>query len=226
MFKAKQVPNGTNPSSALSSNSHREQQLQLFNKFVATAWGTNPSPFIKISRTVPTNTHILTLGSAVKGQSPNILVPQEYEDLYVALGKDILVVTGQPGVDLEPLNFLYVSVYSIYILIRRLEEKQPVALQFPNGLPLYALFHDKEAAFHSLDNKDALYTPDTVVWTLCDSNNDVRRPPGLFKGRRDQVRIIRITSPKEERWKQWKKQHDARLYVMDIWTTHEVRGLA
>ncbi|KAG9312715.1 hypothetical protein JVU11DRAFT_7142 [Chiua virens] len=149
-----------------------------------------------------------------------ILIRQEYRDAFEELEKEAyyngVCVTGQPGIGK--------TLFNIYILVKRLGEKKAVAMQFMNGQPMYALFQDT-ARFYSLDNILPLYEP-PFVWVLCDSNDKVESPSGVFRGEQDRIRIIQTTSPKVSRWKEWTKQHGADIYVMDIWTENEIRQLS
>ncbi|KAG9316860.1 hypothetical protein JVU11DRAFT_2935 [Chiua virens] len=149
-----------------------------------------------------------------------ILIRQEYRDAFEELEKEAyyngVCVTGQPGIGK--------TLFNIYILVKRLGEKKAVAMQFMNGQPMYALFQGM-AHFYSLDNILPLYEP-PFVWVLCDSNDKVESPSGVFRGEQDRIRIIQTTSPKVSRWKEWTKQHGADIYVMDIWTENEIKQLS
>jgi hypothetical protein len=74
------------------------------------------------------------------------------------------------------------TLFLIYSLVRRLGEKQAVALQFLDGTYFYALFKDT-VTVHSLDDALPLYECPTL-WALCDSNDDVESPDSIFKRQR------------------------------------------
>lgn len=117
------------------------------------------------------------------------------------------------------------TLFLIYVLVVRLGRKHAVALQFPDGRPLYALFHASGVSFHSLhDSRTLDKFPN--LWALTDSNAHVEGPSGIFLGTPDEIRVIQTTSPKEARWKEWSKQTQASGYVMDIWSAKEIHDLS
>ncbi|KAG9310264.1 hypothetical protein JVU11DRAFT_9382 [Chiua virens] len=209
-----------------------EEELLLFNEFASKAWG-NTNAFIKSfkdSEDGPEKFKFIDLGrysNAFRNffagplKCDKILITQEYEDTYIELKKEAYrygaIVTGQPGIGK--------TIFDIYILVRRLGAKQAVVLQFPNGHPCYALFH-YEVTYHNITTQNPLANAPTFLWALCDSNHNVQQPAGIFYGKWDKIRIIQTTSPQESRWKAWKKQQGAEIYVMDIWSEDELRNLA
>jgi hypothetical protein len=116
------------------------------------------------------------------------------------------------------------TLFLIYSLVRRLGEKQAVALQFLDGTYFYALFKDT-VTVHSLDDALPLYECPTL-WALCDSNDDVESPDSIFKRQRGRFRIIQTTPPRASRYKEWSKQVGAMPYLMDIWSDEELVYLA
>jgi hypothetical protein len=91
------------------------------------------------------------------------------------------------------------------------------------------LFRDTTANIYSFDEAAPLDEPECPsgpLWALSDSNNQVRRPEGIFYGLPTRVRTIQATSPKEDRWKGWSKHSGAERYVMDIWSESEIANLA
>lgn len=118
------------------------------------------------------------------------------------------------------------TIFLIYILVIRLGQKQPVALQFLDGRQRFALFQDT-LTFHEFDDIELLdECPSGFVWALCDSNDDTRAPSGVFKGRPESIRIIQTASPRPKHWKKWTRHVGARCYFMDIWSDEEVVHLA
>jgi len=115
------------------------------------------------------------------------------------------------------------TLFIVYLLVLRLGQRKPVAVQSLDGEPFYAFFKDT-VSFHGFNDATPLKEGPSI-WALCDSNKDVESPAGLFKGRQG-VRIIQITAPKASRWKEWSKQVGAKPYVMDIWSEEEVVHLA
>jgi len=115
------------------------------------------------------------------------------------------------------------TLFLVYILVLRLGQRKPVAVQFLDGNSFYALFNDT-VSFHRFDDP-ALLKEGPSVWALCDSNQYITIPGSIFAGCQG-VRIIQTTSPKASRWKEWSKQVGAEPYIMDIWSEDEVVHLA
>jgi hypothetical protein len=60
-------------------------------------------------------------------------------------------------------------------------------------------------------------------WALVNSGYRLMAPgPALFG---KDIVLVQTTSPVPRRWKEWKKQHSAHLYVMQIWDTEEIEIL-
>ncbi|KAF9234891.1 hypothetical protein BU15DRAFT_52015 [Melanogaster broomeanus] len=128
--------------------------------------------------------------------------------------RDGAVIVGQPGIGK--------TFFLIYALIERLRKKQSTAFQyFPRT---YFLFTQNSVTIHSADDHEPLMLWDEI-WALSDSNNKTIDPAVAFLGLLG-VRTIQATSPDSKRWKEWSKQHDASLYIMDIWTLEELSALA
>ena len=115
------------------------------------------------------------------------------------------------------------TLFFVYLIVLRLGRRQPVAVQFLDGKGFYAFFKDT-VGFHSLNDSKPLEEGPSV-WALCDSNDDVKTPDGLFKCHQ-RVRIIQATPPEPPRWKGWSTRVGAKPYVMDIWSDEEVVQLA
>ncbi|KAF9234972.1 hypothetical protein BU15DRAFT_51971 [Melanogaster broomeanus] len=124
------------------------------------------------------------------------------------------VVLGQPGIGK--------TIFLIYALVERLRRKQPTAFQFEPDM--YILFTENGVTTHSANDDEPL-TLWNGIWALSDSNNKTIDPAVAFLGLLG-VRTIQATSPDSKRWKEWKKQYRAGLYIMDNWTLEELSALA
>jgi hypothetical protein len=114
------------------------------------------------------------------------------------------------------------------MLVVSLGEMRPVALEFTDGRPFYALFQESGFTTRSLNG-----TPLSIknlssdfMWALSDSNYQIRSPSPIFLSRPGVIRVIQTTSPKEDQWKRWSKEARTSCYIMDIWTLKEIRTLA
>ncbi|KAH9022953.1 hypothetical protein EDB85DRAFT_1992850 [Lactarius pseudohatsudake] len=128
---------------------------------------------------------------------------------------DGVVVTGQPGIGKS--CFLY------YVLLRLLSRRSPVALQVPGH---FLVFGFDGVEIHPLDQANYNVFP-AGTCALSDSNEEVKAPCSAFLGAAKQGRawIVQATSPLEERWRMWKKQRSADIFVMDHPTVDEIESL-
>ncbi|KAF8345501.1 hypothetical protein F5887DRAFT_965300, partial [Amanita rubescens] len=133
-----------------------------------------------------------------------ILVRQEYRDALRTLKGDATYlrgayVTGQPGIGK--------SLFLIYMLVVSLGEMRPVALEFPDGRPFYALFQESGFTTHSLHGiLPAINNLSDFMWALSDSNYQIRSPSPIFLFSPGKIRVIQTTSPREDRWKRWSRE--------------------
>ncbi|KAF9237894.1 hypothetical protein BU15DRAFT_75695 [Melanogaster broomeanus] len=151
-------------------------------------------------------------------KSEFMIVRDEYRLAMEALTKeeyqDGAVVLGQPGIGK--------TFFLIYALVERLRKKQPTAFQyFPS---IFLLFTENGVTTHSTDDIQALKVWHGI-WALSDSNLDTIWPAIAFRSTPN-VCTIQATSPDAKRWKEWRKQHRACLYIMDNWTVEELSALA
>lgn len=87
----------------------------------------------------------------------------------------------------------------------------------------YALFANNKVAIHPTSTP----LPNDLdgLWALTDSNSVVTSPAAVFF-RVGGIRIFQTTSPHIHQWKEWTKQADVSPYIMDIWSSEEIGGLA
>ncbi|KAH8988881.1 hypothetical protein EDB92DRAFT_1817364 [Lactarius akahatsu] len=126
-----------------------------------------------------------------------------------------VVVTGQPGIGKS--CFLY------YVLLRLLSRRSPIAIQLPGH---FLVFSSDGVEIHPLNQTNYNVFP-AGTFALSDSNEEVKAPCSAFLGAAKQGRawIVRATSPLEERWREWKKQRSADIFVMDHPTVDEIESL-
>ncbi|KAF9242008.1 hypothetical protein BU15DRAFT_44449 [Melanogaster broomeanus] len=123
------------------------------------------------------------------------------------------VVIGQPGIGK--------TFFLIYALVERLRKELPTAFQFDPDV--YLLFTENGVTSHPTNDDEPLALWDEI-WALSDSNDMTINPAGAFRSLN--IRVIQATSPDAKRWKEWRKQYKARVYIMDNWTREELSGLA
>ncbi|TPX32516.1 hypothetical protein SmJEL517_g04344 [Synchytrium microbalum] len=149
-----------------------------------------------------------------------LLVNQEYRLLHEFLKrisaegivKQVIpsrAILGNPGIGK--------SIFLLYILIERLLDGLPTALQ------------TELSCYHYFDHSGVVMNPPSrtcpsdignPTWALVDSNEKVATPCEGFLGN-DQVLMLQATSPKVERYREWTKQAAALLYYMNTWTWEE-----
>lgn len=107
--------------------------------------------------------------------------------------------------------------FLIYILLFRLHSGLATAWQLDLG---YLLFHKKGVEW--------IPPGDKVVpkgcWALTNSSESISSVCAAFCLSPEAV-VVQVTSPKLNRWKEFAKQQRARVYIMDIWSEHELTAL-
>ena len=86
----------------------------------------------------------------------------------------------------------------------------------------YLLFDDTGATMH--DPGDPLPEELTDCWAICDCNQEITRPCKAFQ-RQKNPHVIQASSPKPERWKEWRKQWKAALVIADLPRPLEVAAI-
>ena len=168
-----------------------------------------------------------------------ILIRQEYRKSYEllqglvsAMGragrKPCFVLTGQPGIG-ESLAKLRIMIgliasigkttFLVYLLIQRLQAGLPTALQYLWNS--FLLFDKDGVREFPADRRTTDLLPET--WALSDSNATISTPCPAFLGSR--AVVIQATSPQQSRWKAWRKNYQAWLFVMDLWSRKEMGAL-
>jgi hypothetical protein len=115
------------------------------------------------------------------------------------------------------------TVFLFYVLFRRLSVGLPTALQVFDDR--FFLFTETGASQLDLLAQTASQLPNGT-WALADSSEFIEQPCSAFLATplRD-VWVIQATSPKRSRWREWSKQREANMYVMDWFYSNELRTL-
>ncbi|KAF9012152.1 hypothetical protein BDZ89DRAFT_912053, partial [Hymenopellis radicata] len=133
-----------------------------------------------------------------------LVVREEYDLVRKMLEKPdhkAVVVTGHPGIGK--------TTFLLYLLLYRLERKLPTAVQLSSNH--YYIFDEHGACARPLTHEDPRLQK---CWALSDSNGSVIDPCEVFQSRAQ--RVIQMTPPTPERWKEWAKQCGAAIIVMDL----------
>jgi hypothetical protein len=120
------------------------------------------------------------------------------------------------------ISFPYLgkSTFLLYLLIHRLENRLPTAVQF--DADYYIIFDEQGAKVNPLPDPD----PDPRLeecWALADSNNYVLQPCSAFQAVAE--RVILASSPKPERWREWIKQAMGRCIISDLPSVPELAAI-
>jgi len=111
----------------------------------------------------------------------------------------------------------------MYLLVRRLQERQPVALQMNSNT--FALFDEHGVSLHISSNLDSAFLIPKDAWALSDSGEGDGSPCSAFKQRCHGPHIVHTSLPASNRWERWTDHLSARKYVMDVWSLDEFRTL-
>jgi hypothetical protein len=123
----------------------------------------------------------------------------------------------------ELTNIQGKTIFLFYLLFRRLSAGLPTALQVFDDR--FFLFTETGASEHGLLAKNALHLPNGT-WALADSSEFIEKPCSAFLAAPlKNVWVIQATSPKRSRWREWSKQRDAKMYVMDWFYSDELGTL-
>ena len=109
-------------------------------------------------------------------------------------------------------------MFLLYLLVRRLQERQPVALEITSNT--LAHFDKHGVSLHSSFNLDSAYVVPQDAWALSDSSEGDSPCPAF----RMQPHMIHTSEPALHRWK-WATKFSAFKYVMDVWPLDELRIL-
>ncbi|KZW02392.1 hypothetical protein EXIGLDRAFT_829282 [Exidia glandulosa HHB12029] len=155
----------------------------------------------------------LSLEILGKSEEPYYLVKRaEYQFLLDALTLGRLskipavIITGHPGIGK--------SFFLLFLLLYRLENRLPTALQFHDSH--YFIFDEYGGTAVSVLSRDKRLTK---CWALIDSNDLVKIPCGPLK---TAERNILAASPKMDRWKSWRKHAKASYIILGLPTMEEI----
>ena len=143
-----------------------------------------------------------------------------------------VIITGQPGIGIGLANYRYSankcflsgkSCFLYYLLLQQLSKKTSVALERPD---CFFLFSDDGVTMHD-KTKSYIHLFPKITWALSYSNDKTEQPCEAFldDSQEDRAWIVQATSPKKERWKQWRTQHSAEMFVMKYFSVEEIMAL-
>jgi len=116
------------------------------------------------------------------------------------------------------IPYLGKSTFLYYVLLRRLEDKLPTAVQL--GQHHYYIFDRFGAAVRPLSVFDSRLRK---CWALTGSNANLGRPCEAFQA--EALRIIQTSSPKLDRWEGWCKRRGGIWVVMDPPSVPEIAAI-
>jgi hypothetical protein len=117
------------------------------------------------------------------------------------------------------LPYLGKSTFLLYLILHRLENRLPTAVQF--DAEYYFIFDKQGAIVHSLPDRDPRLEE---CWALTDSNDQVLQPCPAFKSLAKLV--VLASSPKPDRWKQWITQKNGSCIISDLPSVPEIAAIA
>ena len=115
------------------------------------------------------------------------------------------------------------SCFLFYILLRRLSERRPTALELDD---IFVLFDDSGVKVRD-SGPAGHFALERGVWALTDSSATRTQPCVAFyrSGLKNAAWVVQATSPAREHWHQWQKELEAGHFVMDSFAWDELRGL-
>ncbi|KAF8551146.1 hypothetical protein OG21DRAFT_1487211 [Imleria badia] len=185
------------------------REYDLLNEFSRSAWGRPKLLFKTLDASSAGVIEFIELG--------------EYFPVFRALFSGIgnkdydcgAYIIGHPGIGK--------TFFLVYLIMHCLGQKQAVAFQLPSLIPsVYAFFSKEGVSIQSLGDGRPMSDCPSFIWALCDA----AVPCPIFMGHPDRIRIIQTTAPKSSHYRSWSKQLDAEPFVMDVWSTEEIRKLA
>jgi hypothetical protein len=111
-------------------------------------------------------------------------------------------------------------MFLLYLLVRRLQERKPVAFQINSNT--FAIFDEHGVSLHTSSLDSAFLIPEDA-WALSNSGEGDGSPCSAFIQRRPH--IVHASSPASNCWEGWVTRLSARKYVMDVWSLDEFRTL-
>jgi hypothetical protein len=98
----------------------------------------------------------------------------------------------------------------------------PTALQTDSEV--FFVFTKEGASVHPTTSRGVQFPPDT--WALADSNEMINQPCGAFlMASLKNVWVVQASSPLKKRWREWTKQRDASIYIMEVFPSDELHVL-
>jgi hypothetical protein len=145
-----------------------------------------------------------------------------------------VIVTGQPGIGANTSLLMFTllitsielnqgkSCFLFYVLLRRLCECRPTALDLEN---VFLLFDNTGVELRGAGPAGS-FALEKRVWALTDSG--ANREPNRAFYRAGQIRnawVVKATLPERKQWHQWHKELNMHHKVMNCFTWDELRAL-
>jgi len=116
------------------------------------------------------------------------------------------------------------TFFLYFALVERLLDALPTALQL--GRDDIFLFQSDGVrllpAAANIALLEFLHTITPRIWALVDSNATLNIPAEMFISHTSPFYVVQATSPKLDRWKEWKKQRKANEAVLQPWSWDEL----
>ncbi|KAG6372598.1 hypothetical protein JVT61DRAFT_7343 [Boletus reticuloceps] len=150
-----------------------------------------------------------------------ILVLRGYQNAMHAFRHDMEIYAK--GACISGQQRLGKSTFLAYVLIERLRERQPVAIQ-PPWSDEYILFTQNGTSIHNCRDQ-TLADHGSNLWALCDAKPNFQQPTLAFtRAMHKGVRIFLATTA-ANRTVQWAEGEGICGYFMDLWSIREIEDL-
>jgi len=111
------------------------------------------------------------------------------------------------------------TVFLFYLVLALIMDAQRFAIQWTHDF-YYVVKGPEDVQIHSLNPAEVDAVED--MWALSDSNADVGVPASVFTTLRSSCYLVQTSSPKSERWKEWRKQREAGIMAMESFRWDEM----
>lgn len=149
------------------------------------------------------------------------------------LGTGGVVVVGRPGIGMHPFADcgllcsqsppnLGKTCFLYYLLLRLLNQKQPVAFQVKER---FFLFQSSGVLLCDSSSGEEHTPPGT--WALSDSHVGYEVPCGAFlaASQMGDAWLVQSSSPSTVNWERWQKEQSAILHWMKVFSFAEIKAL-
>ena len=113
------------------------------------------------------------------------------------------------------------SYFLLYVFIRRLRNAEPVAVQVA---PSSFLLFTNDGVFRSTASEQWSLWPHEGIWMLSNAEEENWYPIPCFFGHHSGF-VVQAAASSKTSWKEWTKEYNGELFVMDLWEDQEFRDL-